>query len=339
MNLNIIGNGFDLYHGLPSSYYYFGCYLIKNDPEFYEEVAKMYNFKYMEPIGPAIMHDYEHVVEDIFWRDFECHLGEVDEFFIVDTHEDDLGLEYDDPVDIEMNEDRIAEKLKRYFAHWVRDTLDKEENYDIIAELMREIDSRIVFSDEDYFLEFNYTHTLQQLYEISDGKIYYVHGECFGEDDDELIIGHGNDSRINEIRELIDKYEEKYNYTQNSNNKINEYKCLLRYIEGLRKDVNRNMGMCDIFYRRIGTSLDCISVYGLSLGEVDIPYLSQIRAKWPNARWRFSYYSSGDQTRIVDVATRLLNLNEGEYDIFYFSNSLSNRIREEIVETQSIVCY
>lgn len=27
MNLNIIGNGFDLCHGLPSSYYYFGCYL------------------------------------------------------------------------------------------------------------------------------------------------------------------------------------------------------------------------------------------------------------------------------------------------------------------------
>ncbi|MBU3130279.1 bacteriophage abortive infection AbiH family protein [Clostridium tagluense] len=99
------------------------------------------------------------------------------------------------------------------------------------------------------------------------------------------------------------------------------------------------MAMCNTFYRRIGDNLDCISVYGLSLGEVDIPYLKQIRAKWPNAKWKFSYYSSVDQTRIVDVASELLNLNEDEYDIFHFFNSISNEIREEIVEVQNIVTY
>lgn len=30
MRLNIIGNGFDLYHGLPSLYYYFGCFPAQN---------------------------------------------------------------------------------------------------------------------------------------------------------------------------------------------------------------------------------------------------------------------------------------------------------------------
>lgn len=29
MRLNVIGNGFGLYHGLPSLYYYFGCFLAK----------------------------------------------------------------------------------------------------------------------------------------------------------------------------------------------------------------------------------------------------------------------------------------------------------------------
>lgn len=339
MNLNIIGNGFDLYHGLPSSYYYFGCYLIKNDPEFYEEIGKMYNISYIRPVGPLIAHDYDYIIEDIFWRDFERYLGEVDEFFIVETHEDDLGLEYNDPVDIEMNEYKIAEKLKQYFVHWVRDTLDKGENYTIIENFMNEIDSRIVFNDDDYFLEFNYTHTLQQLYKISDDKIYYVHGECSGGDDDQLIIGHGNDDRINEIKELIEKLEEKYDFTQRSSNEINEYNCLLSYIKRLRKDVNTHMVMCDTFYRRLGDNIDCISAYGLSLGEVDIPYFKQIRSKWPNAKWRFSYYSSEDQTRIVEVATNLLNLNEGEYEIFPFSNSLSNDIRDEIIEVQKIFTY
>jgi hypothetical protein len=339
LNLNIIGNGFDLYHGLPSSYYYFGCYLIENDPEFYEEIGKMYRFKHINPIGPSIMHDFEYVVEDMFWRDFERHLGEVDEFFIVDTHEDDLGLENNDPVDIEMNEDKIAERLKRYFVDWVKDTLDKDENYDIIAKLMKEIDNRIVFNDDDYFLQFNYTHTLQQLYEISDRKIHYVHGECFGEDDDGLIIGHGNDDRINEIMELVEKLEGKYVFTQRSSNEINEYNCLLKYIKRLRKDVNSHMEMCGIFYRRIGDSLDCINIYGLSLGEVDIPYLKQIRARWPNAKWKFSYYSPEDKTRIADVATNLLNLNKDEYATFHFSNMLSYKIKAEIIKVQSIVCY
>lgn len=338
LNLNIIGNGFDLYHGLPSSYYYFGCYLIKNDADFYEEVGRRYGFGYMKPIGPPIAHDYDYVVENIFWRDFECHLGEVDEFFIVDTHEDDLGLEYNAPIDIEMDEDKIAEKLKQYFVHWVRDTLDKDENYDIISELMKEIDNRIVLND-DYFLEFNYTHTLQKLYKISDDRIYYVHGECFGEDDNELIIGHGNDYRINEIKKLIKSLEENYDFTQKSSNEINEYKCLLSYIKRLRKDVNSHMEMCDMFYRKIGDNLDCINVYGLSLGEVDIPYLEQIREKWPNAKWNFSYYSLEDEIRIVDAATRLLNLNEEEYGTFHFSNALSNRIREEIIKVQNIDSY
>lgn len=339
LNLNIIGNGFDLYHGLPSSYYYFGCYLISKNAEFYEEIGNMYKFRYMKPIGPPIAHDYEYVVENIFWKEFERHLGEVDEFFIIDTHEDDLRLEYNDPVDIEMNEDKVAERLKQYFVQWVMDTLDKDENYNIVTRMMKKIDDGVLFNSDDYFIQFNYTHTLQQLYKISDDKIHYVHGECLGKEDDELIIGHGNNQRINEIKKYIDELEGKYDFTQTMSNSINEYNCLLRYIERLKKDVNKHMATCNTFYRRIGDKLDCINVYGLSLGEVDIPYLKQIREKWPNSKWRFSYYSSEDENQITNVATKLLNLNEYEYETFHFFNSLHNNIRDEIIKAQNIVSY
>ena len=50
--LNIIGNGFDLYHGLPTSYYYFACYLLANDETFYDELANMYGF------STGIMHQF-----------------------------------------------------------------------------------------------------------------------------------------------------------------------------------------------------------------------------------------------------------------------------------------
>lgn len=339
MNLNIIGNGFDLYHGLPSSYYYFGCYLIKKDAKFYEEIGKMYNLNWCKPLGPSIVHDYEYIVEDIFWREFEKHLGEVDESFIVDTHNYDLCLENSDPIDIEMNDYEIAEKLKRYFAHWVIDTLDKKENYEIIEREMQRAVERLVFNNEDYFVIFNYTHTLQELYKISENKIHYVHGECFGEEDsDELIVGHGNNQRINELRGYIDKLEQSYNFTQEINNTINEYQCLLRYIENLKKDVQWCSVACNQFYQRINGNLDSINIYGLSLGDVDIPYLQQIRHNWPNTKWRFSYYSEKDQRKIDDVAT-VLNLNNSEYETFYFANSLANNIREEIIYTQDINIY
>lgn len=338
LNLNIIGNGFDLYHGLPSSYYYFGCYLIKTDAEFYEEFSNMYDFGYMKPIGPSIAHDYDYVVEDMFWRDFEGHLGEVDELFVVEKHEDDLGLEYNDPVDIEMNEYKVAEVIKKYFVKWVIDTLDKNENYNIIARTMKETDRSIKFYDEDYFLEFNYTHTLQKLYKISDDKIHYVHGESLGEDNGELIIGHGNNQRINEIEEHIKELNGKYDFTQRMKNRIDEYNCLLRYLKMLKKDVDLHMSECDDFYGKIGIDFDYINVYGLSLGEVDIPYLKQVRANWLDAKWRFSYYSSDDVARIKNVVSEL-NLNEEEYEIFNFSNPLSKKIRDEIIEIQNIIIY
>lgn len=338
MNLNIIGNGFDLYHGFPSSYYYFGSYIIKNDPEFYEQFAKMYNFRYLKPIGPQIAHEFEYMVEDIFWRNFEEHLGEIDDFFIVDTYETDLHLECNDPVDIEMNEDEIAETLKHYFTKWVMDTLDKDENYDIILEELKNIYNEIFFNKDDYFMVFNYTHTLQRLYKISDDRIHYVHGECIGEED-ELIIGHGNSQRIDKIINHIEMLMEENYYTQAWRNNINEYKCLLRYLERLKKDVNTHMMECNIFYNKIYGDLNYINVYGLSLGEVDIPYLKQIREKWPKSKWRFSYYSSQDKVRISDVVTKSLNLNKEEYRIFSFFNPISKGIRDKIIKKQNIISY
>ena len=73
MSLNIIGNGFDLYHGLPSSYYYFGCYLIKEQTDLYETIGNMYGLIFRKVHRTYLDFEYDLVVEDIFWREFEKH--------------------------------------------------------------------------------------------------------------------------------------------------------------------------------------------------------------------------------------------------------------------------
>lgn len=339
MNLNIIGNGFDLYHGLPSSYYYFGCYLAKNNYEFYEEICNMYNLIYAH-MTSYMGHDYDYVVEDIFWSEFEKHLGDVDDGFILDTHNYDLGLEINEDFDIPMNEDAAAETLKKAFIHWIIDTIDKKENYQVINRVMARSGKnyKINFIEDDRFVVFNYTHTLQHIYKIEDWQVLYVHGECTGNEDDELEVGHGNDSRINEIEKIIESYNNKPN-SQDFRTKENEYRCLYRYLKKLRKDVNYCMHICDSFYKRIHTRPHYIIVYGMSLGDVDIPYLKQIRDIWKDTKWRFSYFTDSDLEKIKYVCKQSLGLRQDEYEIFEFGNPTYTKILDKIVSIQGIEKY
>lgn len=339
MDLNIIGNGFDLFHGLPSSYYYFGCYLIDNNPEFYEEIGKIYDLKYRNIYRTYPDIEFDYTVEDIFWRDFEKHLGDANEDFVLGTYEDDLRLENPDPVDIEMNEDLAANNLVEHFANWVKNTLDKKVNFQIINAFMNEGTNKIDFGQDDYFLVFNYTHTLQEIYNILDHRIHYVHGECKEEDEEELIIGHGNDDRIEKIEKIIESYEEEYDFTQSSRNRINEYECLLRYLKRLRKDVDICKIECKWFYYQVKTKPEFINVYGMSLGEVDIPYLKQLREKWPEACWRFSYYSMNDRARAIQIAKNILQLEDDKYDVFQFINPVGHQIQQELIQEQGIIEY
>jgi len=235
-----------------------------------------------------------------------------------------------------MNQDENADKLKRSFVHWVKGTLDQDDNYELIQKFINNGMSEIKFKGDDYFFTFNYTHTLQKIYGIADDRIHYVHGECLGNDDDDLTVGHGNDDRLSKVKDKIDKLEQEYNYTQRSRNKINEYHCLLSYLRKLRKDVRFCKYMCDGFYTKISDDIEGIKVYGLSLGEVDIPYLTDIRERWPKAKWEFSFYNDTEKTRICEVAENQLNLKKEEYNLFELRNSSAKSIQNEIVELRNI---
>lgn len=335
--LNVIGNGFDLYHGMPSSYYYFGCFLISQDPEFYSVIGDMYKIKTKKTVGPSIAHNYIYGVEKLFWSDFESHLGEVDENYIIGTNDYDLGLENDDPIDIDMYHYRNADSIKEYFAKWINETLDISENYQLIKNKLSKSLKGFSFNSSDSFITFNYTHTLQEVYGISEEKIYYMHGECSNDLGEELIVGHGNNDRINELKENINFLKSKYSYTQQELNEINEYECLVRYLENIRKDVYYCMESASFFYDRKSQKVDVIRVIGLSLGEVDIPYLQDLRKKYKFATWEFSYYSKSDSDRIQHVAENILMLSPIEYSKFLLSSTASKSINDEIVKLRGII--
>lgn len=332
-NLNIIGNGFDLYHGLPTSYYFFACYFLKNYEEDYDQLASMYG------ISKGL---YSHISEDLsrgiddkgFWSQFEKSLGYIDSGWVEGSLLDDLDLEYPDPaVTLEIDRPNLVRDIKKILHSWILNTVDKDEIYVIVKNRLK--DNVIQFDENDNFISFNYTHTLEKVYEIED--VFHIHGECRNDNEDELIIGHGNDKEILRLENEINKLEDDAQFYQAANNRVQEYSFEKEILESLRKPVSecetelkRNLS----YYKRP----DVISVYGCSLGEVDIPYLRLVHKKWSDVKWRFSVYSSRDR-EWIDEAAYQIGLEEGQWSTFEFKNPLSSKIQEEIVLKEGIMTY
>lgn len=333
MKLNIIGNGFDLYHGLPSSYLYFAKYLIKSEDEFYEAFCQMYGINYMKMIGPPIAHKYTLTAEDMFWSSFEAKLADISDDFVLNHIPDDLGLENPDPVEVEINDDIISEDIKKHFENWIEKTLNIKENYEIIKNIYLESKYKLDLDKKDFFLQFNYTQTIEKVYDIDDKNILYIHGKC-GE---KLIVGHGDDKKIRHIENDIEELEKDYMFDQSQNNRIAENYCILRYLQKTRKDTESCRDDAKWFYEnRVKNNVEKICVYGLSLGDVDLPYLEDVRKIYPNAIWNFYSFSDADKIKAKFIATNNLMLDPQEFEIKKFDNPLSIGICKVLFEMYNL---
>lgn len=331
-SLNVIGNGFDLYHGLPTSYYFFACYLLANYEEIYDQLASMYGIS--KGLYSCISEELTRGIDDKkFWSEFEESLGTIDSSWVENSLLDNLDLEVPDPaVTLEINQPNIVEDIKDILFKWIRDTVDKDEIYEIVKKHLNSI--YIQFDDADDFISFNYTHTLENVYGID--EVYHVHGECCN-DNEELIIGHGNDKEILRLQNEISALDSDAQFYQAANNRTQEYRFEKDILESLRKPVHE----CKKFllrYLEYCREPDLISVYGCSLGEVDLPYLRLIHEKWPDVKWRFSYYSDDDIKRI-NATINQLGLKTEAPPIFKLKNPISSDIERSIIVKERIITY
>ena len=331
-NINIIGNGFDLYHGLPTRYYYFACHVLSQDEEFYDELAEMYGFT------KGVMHQFieelDRGIDDYgYWNEFERKLGLLSSNWIEYSLQDELDLEYPDAVDLTIDRSSNVEKIQSLLEQWINTEIDIKQNYHMVEKDLG--DKKIDFSDTDVFISFNYTHTLEMVYEIWD--VCHIHGEgnLFGHND-ELIIGHGNDQVIQELKWKIKDLEED-DYDQPSRNRKNEYKSELDIINALKKPVNYCIENLRDRLNRIKDP-DKIIVWGFSLSDVDAAYISEIRKKWPKCKWSFSYYDSKDIENINNTV-KWLKFDKEQWDIFEFRNDSAGNIEDKIVLQNKINVY
>lgn len=267
--LFIIGNGFDRAHGLQTGYEDFHKYLKKTYPDADENVDLLPCVS-QDKDGGLVCDDDEAVgflmriitqvePDSEQWSTLEESLGVLDYSEVFDSLIEPIDDEGDvDPwADVYQNEDAandlsvVIEKLSDYFTDWI-ETLD-------LSKTKQKDSFKILIGSDDIFLNFNYTETLEAVYQIKNENVCHIHGKR-GE---MLILGHGRDEKEDE-------------YTRNMSQHTGAEDILSEIHNMLKKDTDKAINKHDKFFRSLYQGIDCIYSHGFSFGEVDQPYIKKI---------------------------------------------------------------
>lgn len=264
--LYIIGNGFDLYHKIPSSYCKFRDFVRDQESQVFEVCER-------------------HLPADENWSDLEEALGNVDahdllsegDDWIVGYGADDWSDSYHHDFQWAVSEttSALSSKLLKLFCRWITslDIPDAES-----------VDNLLPLDVNGNYVCFNYTPTLTHTYGISRQRIFFPHG-FIQETDTSIVLGHAwiaedkdklgssidedTDTRVAEGMIIVDGY---FKETFKPSSEIIE--AAQGYFSSLRQ-------------------VNLAIVLGHSMHPVDHPYFEEIiRSINPSAKWQISYYGS-----------------------------------------------
>lgn len=273
-SLVIIGNGFDIWHRLPTSYWYF------------------YN-QYKDLLQEHIQYFDALSDEDAEWANFEESLGSFNEDNFhdnaiyqptVEEMADDHTLLYGFEDEISEKKEELVSDIQNAFNDWIH-AVDVNATIKLIE-----------LPTSFKFINFNYTMTLQNVYAIPENNILHIHGKVH----DHIIFGHGlhqnSESPQPEVEsETFDPWFEESHRTVSSVGSI--FHKPVNDILELNKGKLDNLGM-----------IKNIIVIGHSVNSIDIPYFQYILSKYPDAEWNNYNYINEDEgvDAVAETHERLL---------------------------------
>lgn len=264
--LYIIGNGFDISHGINSRY-----------SDFERWVKTKGNDRLIGMMN--IFFSNEHYL----WADVETALGEYREEEIFDYCKPNEGIDYDHMMRsvaaIEDGPDWLFKPILDEFLENFTDWVDSIDISQVHPQQQLESQSR--------YLTFNYTETLEKVYGIPESNILHIHGSRTIPDD-AYIIGHNN---VNS-EGLYDTLNGEQYFEQDTKNKI------IKWMNELQKNTSRIIRHNASFFRSL-SGITHIVVLGHSVNKVDWPYFDEVKKRVsPDALWLFHSHSSEDKERI-----------------------------------------
>lgn len=262
--LYVIGNGFDVAHGIKSRYSDFRHFEVSRN-----------NVRFVN------LMDIFFSTETDFWSDIETALGQYDEDSIINFCNPEEEFDIDHPTRSEAayadSPDYIFQPLltdlKNDFREWV-------DNIDISG-----VEKIMTLNKDAKYLTFNYTDTLESVYGIHQLNILHIHGSRGT--GDEYIVGHSNYRNEDKAYDDDDIY-----FKQETRAKI------IGWMNKEYKDSESIVSHNEDFFSSL-SSVKQVIVLGHSLNEVDLPYFRRIvQETGSDILWKFSFYGDEDVVKI-----------------------------------------
>ena len=253
--LYIVGNGFDLYHKMESSFSDFKDYVAKKNKPVFDAVER-----YLIPNS-----------EKQEWNGLEQALGCLDPDEIIDEVSpfmESYGSEdweecanYDAQFETEKITENLSSELMTLLTQWA-----SQLNKTTPAHKTLNLDK------DALYISFNYTDTLISTYEIPAQNILFIHGR--ESVNDKLIMGHsthpqdkplteeqleGEDPRLSQTKEIIRNYFKKT--FKNTGDIANKHRKFFSKLTDIRKVIVLGHSLSDVdseYYRTL-TSIKCIA--------------------------------------------------------------------------------
>lgn len=283
--LYVIGNGFDLAHGLETNLCCFKCYLKNKDDE---------SRKFLKSIS-------QYVPFNETWSNFEEALGNIDADKIEEvamdyaqspSADDFRDSSWGDPEYEASQAIAFSSEISEYLREWICAVrIDQNYKFPILKDAL--------------FLSFNYTNTLEKVYDIPKDKICYIHGDC--SKDEVLVCGHNDTSRL---KKRIVEESDFFLHNQEVVDIIHGY-----YEETWKnpeKQINKNKN----FFNQL-ISIQNIVIFGHSFeNHIDDDYFIYIKEKVKSSCiWEISYHSELDKIRNEVFAEQLGIKNYSQFSV------------------------
>lgn len=279
--LVIIGNGFDLAHGLHTKYSDFMEYLCSYEKEPETIYGRFVRLDSISPRDQEKHRFYEaiskYIPEQDLWSSFEEALSFLDyeqiqednSCYFLDYGDDNWRDSANHDFQYMIEEDlAFAKDISHYFLEWI---LHINTNVSPVV-------SSNMLNRSCLFLNFNYTDTLEKVYGIPTSNILYIHGNALRGNN--LILGH-HDATLFQGKTIpaFNAAEEHGIYMEDIEEdfRLQEAKGIIKdYFRKTYKDTTSIIQRNQAFFY----SLNLISevyILGHSLSAIDFEYFLEIK--------------------------------------------------------------
>ena len=294
MKLYIIGNGFDLYHGLKTSFADFKNFMESKDSWVVKNWQEI-NSIILDENWANLEKSFEFVDYDELIEKCSCYLKGYGDDNWKDSYHHDYEYEMNNYLKLSINSNE-------YLEEWL-------DNIDL------SVKPKVKLDKNSLFLTFNYTNLLEECYGISTDKICHIHGSYVNGN---MVLGHNN-LKISKQKFIED--DQDIDVRISGGNRIinqstqNSFKNSNKYVEENIEFFNKISDVTEIII--IGHSSNALST-------VDRDYYCKIREILKNKNIKVKVIYFNDSTEIYEEELKCIGFDKIEFFDYSYINNVKN---------------